>query len=362
VRIGILGGGQLAQMLAVAGRPLGHSFVVATATKSAVCPAAPVVDEVLGPYTSDEVLDALAAKVDVVTLETENIPLEVVARLAARVPVRPGRAALAASSDRLVEKSTFQALGIPTVPFRAVADATELDAAVEALGLPAILKTRRLGYDGRGQLVLRTRADVERAKAELPAELILEGFARFTRELSVIAVRSVTGELRCYPLAENQHRDGILRFSSAPAQVEAPVREAAQRYVETLATHLDYVGVLALELFDMNGHLLANEMAPRVHNSGHWTIEGAEISQFENHIRAVAGQPLGPCTARGVSAMINLIGELPEIDELLRIPSVHVHLYAKRPRPGRKLGHLTVTAADHDQLAAAVASVQLDHR
>jgi len=361
MRIGILGDGQLARMLALAGRPLGHRFVIARAeAEPGDRPATPVVDELLGPWTERAVLDAFAAKVDVVTLESENIPLDVVEYLERKVPVRPGPAALSASSDRLIEKSTFRALGIPTVPFRAVSDADELDAAVAALGLPAILKTRRLGYDGRGQWVLRTRAEVERAKTQLPAELILESFARFTRELSVIAVRSPRGELRCYPLAENRHQRGILRLSVAPAETDPLIRAAAQRHVETLAEHLDYVGVLALELFDMDGWLVANEMAPRVHNSGHWTIEGAEVSQFENHVRAIADQPLGPCSARGSAAMLNLIGELPELDGLLSIPGVHLHLYDKRPRPGRKLGHLTVRADDREDLAATLARVEAE--
>ncbi len=268
------------------------------------------------------------------------------------MPVYPSTQALETAQDRRSEKLLFQKLGIPTTEFAAINSADEFDQAVRKIGLPAVLKTCRLGYDGKGQWVLRSGEDVERVKNEIPsAPLILEEFVKFSRELSILAVRSRDGATSFYPLVENHHRRGILRLSLAPAP---RLKEALQREAEDAARRvlesLDYAGVLAIELFECDGRLLANEMAPRVHNSGHWTIEGAVTSQFENHLRAVSGLPLGVTRALGFSAMLNLIGELPDASELLALPDAHLHLYGKSPRPGRKVGHVTLRADSMEQL------------
>lgn len=352
MRIGILGGGQLGRMLALAGHPLGHSFVVLTPDASA--PAAAVADAIVAPYDDPRALDELAEKSDVITYEWENIPAEVLERLSERVPVHPSVKALRVTSDRLSEKELFERLGIPTVPFRAVDQARQMDDAVRHIGLPAVLKTRRFGYDGKGQRMLRRSRDVEGAFTGLGGgALLLEGFVDFERELSIVAVRGMDGDIAFYPLVENRHEGGILRFTRAPApELDEGRQKRAQTYVKAILEELDYVGVIALELFDDGETLLANEIAPRVHNSGHWTIEGAETSQFENHLRAITGAPLGSTAARGESAMINVIGALPDEDRILAVPGAHLHLYGKRPRPGRKLGHVTVVADDASTLDA----------
>jgi 5-(carboxyamino)imidazole ribonucleotide synthase len=260
----------------------------------------------------------------------------------------------------VVEKETFRTLGIATAPFRAVDDRVGLDAAVSDLGLPAVLKTRRGGYDGKGQAVLRSPADADTAWAELGGvPLILEGFVPFGRELSIIAARGLDGALACWPVVENTHVGGILRLTRAPAPgVDAELQARAVACIQPLLESLEYVGVCCVELFDVNGELLANEMAPRVHNSGHWTIEGAGTSQFENHLRAVLGLPLGSTAARGASAMVNCIGGLPDAASILAIPGAHLHDYGKAPRHARKVGHVTVTATDEVTLDPSLARVQ----
>lgn len=354
MRIGILGGGQLGRMLVLAGHPLGHTFVVLTPDPDS--PAAPVAETIVAAYDDAAALGELAERVDVVTYEFENVPAAAIAALDGKVPVHPGGEALVVASDRLNEKRLFERLGIPTAPFFAVDEARAMDAAIRTTGLPAVLKTRRLGYDGKGQRVLRRSADVEGSFTGLGAvPLLLEGFVDFRRELSIIAVRGVDGTTAFYPLVENRHEGGVLRFSRAPAPDVEPGHQArAEAYAAQILDALGYVGVLALELFDDGVDLRANEIAPRVHNSGHWTIEGAETSQFENHVRAITGAPLGSCRARGESAMINLIGETPEPSIIQRVPGAHLHLYGKAPRPGRKLGHVTVTADDASTLDARV--------
>ncbi len=353
MRVGILGGGQLGRMLALAGYPLGlHVRFFDPAEQ--VC-----VDE-LGPrvraeYDDFDALASFAQGLDVITYEFEHVPLEAARVLAATgVPLYPPIEALEVAQDRLVEKRFLNANGVPTAPFEAVDSLEGLRAAVSRLGLPAVLKTRRFGYDGKGQWVLRSPADIEAAWAELGGvPLILEGFVAFQRELSVLAVRAVDGAVAYYPLVANHHADGILRYSIAPARA---VSTALQSDAEALASHvltaLRYVGVLAIELFEVDGRLVANEIAPRVHNSGHWTIEGADTSQFENHLRAVAGLPLGSAAARGCSVMVNFIGALPPIDAVAAVPGAHVHLYDKAPRLGRKIGHVTLCAANADGLAS----------
>jgi 5-(carboxyamino)imidazole ribonucleotide synthase len=351
VTIGILGGGQLGYMLALAGYPLGLHFRFLDPSPEA--PVGRIAQRVTADYTDQAALEKFASGLELVTYEFENVPVEAANSLAERVPVYPPPAALEAAQDRLAEKSLFCKLGIATTEFAAVSNSSELDAAVKTIGLPAVLKTSRMGYDGKGQWILRTAEDVAKAKSELPpVKLILERFVPFIRELSVLAVRSLTGESAIYPLVENHHRSGILRLSLAPApRLEPPIQRAAERAAHRVLESLQYVGVLALEFFEHQGELLANEMAPRVHNSGHWTIEGAVTSQFENHLRAVLGLPLGSTGLTGHCAMLNLIGDLPDSSEVLAVPDAHLHLYGKSPRPGRKLGHVTLRAASPERLA-----------
>lgn len=347
--LGILGGGQLGRMLALAGYPLGlHCRFLDPAPQA---PVIPLAAHVQGAYDDVDVLRGFAEGLEVVTYEFENVPVTATRWLAEHVPVYPPPQALEVAQDRLSEKTLFQRLEIPTPPFAPVATLAELRQAVGAVGLPAVLKTRRFGYDGKGQHVLRELADLERAwAASGGVPLLLEGFVPFVREISLLAARSRDGHTVCYPVVENQHREGILRLSLAPAPDWTPQLQArAESYMRRVLEALEYVGVLAIEFFQYADQLLANEMAPRVHNSGHWTIEGAETSQFENHLRAVVGLPLGAPTARGHSAMLNIIGRLPQPHAVLAIPGAHLHLYDKAPRPGRKLGHITLR---HDDAAA----------
>jgi 5-(carboxyamino)imidazole ribonucleotide synthase len=355
--IGVLGAGQLGRMLALAGYPLGLRF--AFFDESAEAPAGHLGDLTVARWDDGVALDKFAEAVDLVTYEFENVPVAATERLALRVPVFPPPKALEVAQDRLKEKTLFRRLDIGTAPFATVETREDLDRAVAAVGLPAVLKTRTQGYDGKGQRVLRRKADLETAFAAIGGRpLILEGFVPFERELSIIAARSRTGETAYWPLIENVHRDGILRLSIAPAfgADEALADEAAAIAAKTLEA-LDYVGVLAIELFQHQGRLLANEMAPRVHNSGHWTIEGAKTSQFENHLRAILGLPLGATGTTGVSAMVNLIGETPKSTALLGIDGAHLHLYGKPARPGRKLGHVTLVEPERATLESALARV-----
>lgn len=348
--IGILGGGQLGYMLALAGYPLDFHFRFLDPSPQA--PVGRIASRVTAEYTDFEALEKFAHGLALVTYEFENVPVEAARFLQKLVPVYPSTQALETAQDRRSEKLLFQKLGIPTTEFAVVNSAGELDQAVTKIGLPAVLKTCRLGYDGKGQWVLRSAGDIERVKSEIPsAPLILEKFVNFFRELSILAVRARGGATSFYPLVENHHRSGILRLSLAPAPhlaetLQREAEDAARRILESLG----YVGVLAIEMFECDGRLLANEMAPRVHNSGHWTIEGAVTSQFENHLRAVSGLPLGVTRTLGFSAMLNLIGELPDANELLTVPDAHLHLYGKAPRPGRKVGHVTLRADSMEQL------------
>ena len=348
--LGILGGGQLGYMLALAGYPLGLHFRFLDPSPEA--PVGRIAQRVTADYSDHAALEKFSSGLELVTYEFENVPVAAAKFLAERVPVYPPPSALEAAQDRLAEKALFQGLGIATTDFVSVAESGEFDAGLRQLGLPAVLKTCRMGYDGKGQWILRTTDDVLKAKAELPnVHLILERFVPFTRELSVLGVRSRNGETAFYPLVENHHRGGILRLSLAPApSLDPPIQRAAEDLARRVLESLNYVGVLAIEFFEHQGRLLANEMAPRVHNSGHWTIEGAVTSQFENHLRAVLGLPLGSTASAGHCAMINLIGDLPEPSEVLAVPDAHLHLYGKVPRRGRKLGHLTVRAASPERL------------
>lgn len=349
--LGILGGGQLGYMLALAGYPLGLRFRFLDPSPEA--PVGRIAQRVTADYTDEAALEKFASGLELVTYEFENVPVQAAKFLAQRVPVYPPTAALEAAQDRLAEKTLFRSLSISTTDFVPIAKTSEFDGAVKQLGLPAVLKTCRMGYDGKGQWILRTAEDVARAKSELPnVHLVLERFVPFTRELSVLAVRSRGGETAFYPLVENHHRGGILRLSLAPAPaLDARVQRSAEDIARRVLESLEYAGVLAIEFFEHEGRLLANEMAPRVHNSGHWTIEGAVTSQFENHLRAVLGLPLGSTGAAGCCAMVNLIGEVPESPEVLAVPDAHLHLYGKTQRPGRKLGHVTLRAASPERLA-----------
>jgi 5-(carboxyamino)imidazole ribonucleotide synthase len=327
--VACIGGGQLGRMLGLAGIPLGLRFRFLDPSPDA--PAAEVGDLVVGAYDDPAALTRLAVGADVVTYEFENVPVDA-ARSVGAVP--PSRA-LELGQDRLTEKELFTRLGIPTARYGATTDT----------GLPALVKSRRLGYDGKGQRLAWEHEPV--GEHELAEELV-----EFERELSIVAVRGRDGETRYWPPAENVHRDGILRLSRAPAP-DAPTR-AAEEIATRLLDELGYVGVIALELFEVGGRLLANEFAPRVHNTGHWTIDGAETSQFENHLRAILGLPLGSTAARAPAAMVNLIGGLPEVGALLALPGAHVHLYGKEARPGRKLGHVTLVGATDTAVAEAI--------
>jgi 5-(carboxyamino)imidazole ribonucleotide synthase len=353
----VLGGGQLGRMLGLSARELGLELLFLDPNPES--PAAAVGQLVALDYEDAEGLARLA-QVDVVTFEFENVPVAAVQALEGKVRVCPGSRALEVAQDRLHEKNCFRSLGIGTPPFAAVSSRAELDAALEHIGLPAVLKTRRLGYDGKGQAVLRSAADAEAAFASLGGSpLIVEGFVSFQRELSIIAVRSSAGELVVYPLVENHHAQGILRKTLAPAPaIGDALQRQAKQHVEKLLVHLDYVGVLALELFEVDGTLLANEIAPRVHNSGHFTIEGARTSQFENHLRAILGLPLGGTDVPWPCAMLNLVGCAPDPAAVLAVPDAHLHWYGKAPRPGRKVGHITVLAPDATTLNERVATLE----
>lgn len=348
--IGILGGGQLARMLAIAGAPLGHRFLVVDSAPDAC--AAQVAPVLQADWRDFAALGKFASQVDVATFDFENVPTDTAQWLTSHTRVFPNPAALAVAQDRLLEKALFAEIGLDTPTYAAVDSIDGLRAAVATTGLPAVLKTRRLGYDGKGQYVIRQNADIEPAWASLGGvPLILEAFVAFEREVSVIAVRSRNGEFRHYPLTRNWHRDGILSVSLAPLPGDRDLEARAVDRARTLAEHLDYVGVFALELFVVDGSLLGNEMAPRVHNSGHWTIEGAVCSQFENHVRAVLGLPLGDTRANGYSAMLNWIGELPDAKPVLAESRGHWHDYGKSSRAGRKVGHATVCADSPTELA-----------
>jgi len=350
--VAVLGGGQLGRMLALAGYPLGLRFRFLDPSPGG--PAAQVAEQITAAYDDPAALERLADGAAVVTYEFENVPVDAARMLERHAPVFPPPRALETAQDRLSEKTLFDRLGIPTPAFVPVDSEEDLRAGLGRTGFPAVLKTRRMGYDGKGQMVLREPADVPVAWRALSdgAPLILESFVPFNREVSIIAVRSRTGEEVFYPIVQNRHEGGILRESLAPAPgpttpaVQAQAEEYARRVLEATS----YVGVLAIEFFEVGGRLVANEMAPRVHNSGHWTIEGAQTSQFENHLRAVLGLPLGSAAPVGVSAMLNLIGEAPPLAAMLAIPGAHVHLYGKSARPARKIGHLTILAPDEQAI------------
>jgi 5-(carboxyamino)imidazole ribonucleotide synthase len=342
--IGIVGGGQLGRMLAMAAARLGYRVVVLE--PEAACPAAQVAGRVIAAAYDDEAaLAELAGLSDVVTYEFENVPVAAARMLADRVPVHPPPSALEAAQDRLVEKTALNGFGVETARFRAVDDDADLAAALDAFGGEGVLKTRRLGYDGKGQRVLRPRSATEGIHAAMGGvPLILEALVPFEREISVIAARSADGSVAMYDPAENVHRDGILRSSTVPARIEPATARAARDAAAAILHGLDYVGVLGVEFFVLSdGSLLANEIAPRVHNSGHWTEAACAVSQFEQHVRAVCGLPLGDPARHSDCVMENLIGDdLERVPALLSQAGTVIHLYGKaEARPGRKMGHFT---------------------
>jgi 5-(carboxyamino)imidazole ribonucleotide synthase len=332
-------------MLALAGYSLGLRFRFLDPAPGA--PAGHLAEQCVAPFDDPDRLDLFLQGLDVLTYEFENVPVELPRSLEHRVAVYPRPTALEISQDRLAEKNLFRRLGLPVPPFAPVDTREDLEQALAVVRLPALVKTRRFGYDGKGQYLVRTPADAASAWDKLGGvPLLAEAFLRFERELSVLAVRGRDGASAFYPLVENHHAGGILRLSRAPAPGLMPALQAeAQSYASRVLHELDYVGVLAIEFFQQDGRLVANEMAPRVHNSGHWTIEGAETSQFENHLRAILGLPLGSTEVMGPCAMVNLIGVVPEAAGVLAVSGAHLHQYGKAPRTGRKLGHVTVRAA-----------------
>lgn len=355
MKIGVLGAGQLGRMLALAGTPLDLDFVFLDPAAEAC--AAPLGDHLCADYLDEAALADFCGRIDLATFEFENVPARTADFVAARTPLWPHPRALQTGQDRLSEKQLFDALKIPVPPYAVVDSRATLDAAARQLGFPCVLKTRRLGYDGKGQAVLRGAADLDAAWARLGGRpLLLESFVAFERELSCLAVRGRDGACAFYPVTENTHRDGILR-TSIPRAAD-PLQALAEDYTGRVLRQLDYVGVLAFEFFVAGGGLLANEIAPRVHNSGHWTIDGAVCSQFENHLRAIAGLPLGATALRGPCAMVNFIGTVPDAAALLQIPELHLHLYGKQAKPARKIGHANLTAADTAGLEAALARLQ----
>lgn len=347
MQIGIVGAGQLGQMLAQAGQPLNMTF--SFLDPSAAPCAAPYGRHISADWNDEKAIAQLTEGTQVVTFEFENVTPAALTQMSADCAAFPPAQALETSHDRLNEKSLFKSLGIPLPPLAAIDSQQDLDNAVQSVGLPAVLKTRTLGYDGKGQKVLRDAADVQDAVAELGnVPLILEGFVDFDHEVSVIAVRNQHGDVRTWPVSRNEHRQGILhRATPIP---EHPFSDAALHYTSQVMEALGYVGVMAFEFFVTSDGLIANEIAPRVHNSGHWSIEGAVTSQFENHLRAIAGLPLGNTERLCHCTMLNIIGNMPEHSALLAIPGVRLHDYNKAPRPGRKIGHLTIVADSSAEL------------
>jgi 5-(carboxyamino)imidazole ribonucleotide synthase len=338
--VGIVGAGQLGRMLALAGYPLGLDFLFLDPASDA--PAGRVAPLLNGPFTDGQLLGELSQRSEVMTFDWENISVDALRGLAGGARISPPIPALAAAQDRVSEKKLFERLDIPTTRWRAVGSRPQLLRAVREIGLPAVIKTRRLGYDGKGQAVVRTPEDVERAWEQLgSAPLLCEELIPFDCEVSIIGARRPSGGIAVYPLNGNVHSEGILRLTRAPYGPPRWQRTAAA-YLQRVLEHFRYVGILTIEFFVRRGKLVANEMAPRVHNSGHWTIEGAVTSQFENHLRAILDLPLGSTQPRGYSAMLNLISTLPERQEILALGDVHLHDYGKQPRPGRKLGHCTL--------------------
>jgi 5-(carboxyamino)imidazole ribonucleotide synthase len=355
MKVGILGGGQLARMIALAGYPLGLQFIILDPSNTAG--ATGLGEHLQGEYDDQALLAELAEKADIVTYEFENVPAEAASFLAEHTQIYPASNALAIAQDRLKEKNFFHQLNIPTAQFAKIDSLEDLQKAMLEIKYPAILKSRRMGYDGKGQVRLKSSADLPEAWASMAeAPSIVESFVDFQREVSMIAARRPSGEMVFYPLSENLHSNGILRTSKCC--VNDKLQKKAEQHVTYLLEDLNYVGIIAVEFFDVQGQLLANEFAPRVHNSGHWTIEGAETSQFENHLRAILDLPLGATKAQGHTGMVNFIGGLATTEQVLNIPNSHLHLYEKAPRKGRKVGHATVRANDVELFTKSLENLQ----
>lgn len=351
-RIAVLGGGQLGRMMALAGVPLGFSFRFLDPAADAC--AGDTGELVTAGFDDQAAARELAANAAVVTFDFENVPAATAEAVEESTSLFPPPAALQAAQDRLTEKTLFDSLDIAVGPYHAVSGRTDLLEGLDKLAYPAVLKTRRLGYDGKGQVILRGSEDLEHAWQKLgDQELILEAFVGFEAECSIIAVRGQNGETRFWPLTRNVHNNGILALS-LPGVMSDALQHQAEAIATKLLDHFQYVGVLTIEFFLADGRLLVNEMAPRVHNSGHWTIDGAVTSQFENHVRAVAGLPLGDTSQSAPCMMFNWIGEMPDRSAALQIPGLHWHDYGKQPRPGRKIGHATVTAGQETELIERV--------
>lgn len=346
MKLGIIGAGQLARMMALAAHPLGIECH---------CTAQDNDDSAAGvsklyPINIEEpsTLQDFIAEMDVISFENENIDSNVLNVLEQCGKIFPGKQAITIAQDRLLEKTEMTKLAIAVTPFQAIDSNIDMQRAVEALSLPYLIKTRRLGYDGKGQYLIKQQQDIELAWQQLSGQaLIAEQFMPFDFEVSLIAVRSSTGETAFYPLTHNIHRHGILRQSIAPYQ-DSNLQQQAELIANKLLSHFNYVGVLAIEFFVKDQQLYVNELAPRVHNSGHWTIEGAVTSQFENHVRAVCGLPLGNTETTGQASMINCIGQMPSLTHILSFAQTHYHSYNKSPRPGRKVGHITTVNATTD--------------
>lgn len=359
MRIGILGAGQLGRMLALAGTPLGHSFVFFDQSPGEA--TSNIGQTVVGSFTDEKALTNFAAQCDVVTYEFENVPCQTAHFLAGKLPVYPPPRALEVSQDRVIEKEFLQSLSIPTPRFVPASSETELISGCEKIGMPCIVKTRRFGYDGKGQARMTdVNASSTVWKALGGSPLIVEEMIPFARELSVVAVRDATGAIVTYPLANNEHVDGILHRTELPApHLSSTLQAQANDIASKILTALSYVGVLTVELFEINGGLVVNEIAPRVHNSGHITMDSAHTSQFENHIRAISGMPLGATTPKGRGVMFNLVGGIPSPETLSTLPFATVHLYGKSPRAGRKVGHINLldpTLQMEETVSTAIAS------
>jgi len=356
--VGIVGAGQLGRMLALAGYPLGIKTVFVD--RSADTPGAQVAPILVGDLEDPARLAELAARSDVLTFDWENISGAALAPLERLIAIRPSPAALKVSQDRLLEKALFSSLKIPVAPHATVDSKNDLLRAIQRFGLPGVLKTRRLGYDGKGQFVLREPEHLDAAWEQLGAPgLIYEKFQLFSREVSIIGARSASGQSVTYPLSANTHAAGVLRFSTAP-YAHSKLERLAKIYLRRVMNALSYVGVMAIEFFVVRGSLVANEMAPRVHNSGHWSIEGCVTSQFENHLRAICDLPLGSTRLLGHCAMVNFLGAMPERARLLEIDGLAYHDYGKAARPGRKLGHCTILKGNpKDRDAALRAALKL---
>ncbi len=354
MKIGVLGAGQLGRMLAISGYPLNHQFGFSGNSNNE--PSA-LLGHMFALEDNADNIESLVAFADVITYESENTDVEIVKEICKNVAVYPGEKSLFTTQHRGREKALFDQLDIPCASYQMVNSEADLKVAVEKIGLPAILKTATEGYDGKGQFLMRDESQITEAWQSMNGvESILEGFVNFKRELSLIAVRGIDNDHRYYPLVENTHHNGILRLTIAPAQdIDPAVQTTAEHYMQTLLDEMGHVGVLTIELFETEDGLVVNEMAPRVHNSGHWSIEGANTSQFENHVRAITGMPLGDTTPiHNFSAMVNIIGKIGPTNIVLKMPNAHLHLYDKTERTDRKLGHINITASSQAELDESI--------